>query len=128
MDDDILNSEVELFVQLRKMRFRLDILFMSERYRDIINSKQNRCMNSIIVKHPCKLVIFLPEFYLRILTNHLVSISNDILCMEGEYKLSFLREKCGLFWDYSARFTCYFILMMFVNFLNRLVSRTCIMN
>ena len=56
---------------------------MSERYRDIVNCKQNRCMNFIIVKQLSELVIFLSEVYLRILTNYLVSISNEMLCMEG---------------------------------------------
>ena len=69
---------------------------MSERYRDIVNSKQNRCLNFIIVKHSSELVIFLSEVYLRILTNYLVSVSNDILCMEGE-QIVIIEKKFRLF-------------------------------
>ena len=85
------------------MRFSLDILFMSERYRDIVNSKLNRCLNFIIVKHPSELVIFLSEVCLRILTNYLVSISNDILYMEGEHNLSLLRK--NLYFSLEFKFS-----------------------
>lgn len=58
----------------------------------------------LIVKQPCGIVIFLSKVYLRIISNHLVLISNDILCMIGGDKLSLLAENCSLFLNYSARF------------------------
>ena len=62
----------------------------------LVDSKQNRCMNFVVAKHSCD-IVFLSEFYNRILTNQLVSISNNILDMIGEFNLFILHEKCNLF-------------------------------
>ena len=90
-NDKNFNKEIELlFVQSFCLSLKAVIL---------IDAKQNCCINFIIAKHQCEIVIFLSEVYLRILTNHLVSISNDIFCMKGEYGLLSLREKRDLLLD-----------------------------
>ena len=63
----------------------------------LVDSKQNRCMNFVVAKHSCDIIVFLSEFYNRILTNQLVSISYNILDMIGEFNLFILHEKCNLF-------------------------------
>lgn len=74
----------------------------------LVDYKQNLCMNFIIDKDPCDIAIFLSEVCVRILTNQLISISNDISRMIGEYGLSKLSEKGNLFLDYSFIFICPF--------------------
>ena len=56
------------------------------------------------------MIVFLSEVYLRILTNQIVSISNNLLCLSGEYGLSKRCEKRELFLDSCANFihTFYF--------------------
>lgn len=62
-------------------------------------------MSFFVVKNPTDVVIVLSEVYVRILTNILYSISNDILQMKGEGDvLSTQLEKRDLFLDYSIRF------------------------
>lgn len=62
-------------------------------------------MSFFVVKNPTDVVIVLSEVYVRILTNILYSISNDILQMKGEYNVLPTRlEKRDLFLDYSIRF------------------------
>ena len=74
------NKETEsLFAQERKMTFKFDILYSSEKHDELGDSEHNRCMNSLIVKKPVDLVVVLSELYVRILTNIIYSISNDIL-------------------------------------------------
>ena len=47
---------------------------------------------------------FLSELYVRILTNQIVSISNDLLHMQGEYGVSMLCLKRNLFLNNGANF------------------------
>ena len=39
----------------------------------------------LVAKQPCDIIIFLSEVYVRILTNQIVSVSNDLLCMSGRH-------------------------------------------
>ena len=55
-------------------------------------------------KNPCDIIVFLSEVYVRILTNQIASISNDLLCMSGEYSLSTKLEKRHLFLDSGVNF------------------------
>ena len=106
-NNDIFSNEIELlFVKSRRMRFNLDVLYSFETYFQLVDSKQNRCMNFLVVKQPCDIIVSLSEVYVRILTNEIVSISNDLLCMSGEYGLSTICEKRNLFLDSSANFIC----------------------
>ena len=61
------------------MRFILDVLYLFETYFQLVGSKQNRCMNFLVVKQPCDIIVSLSEVYVRILTNQIVSIFNDLL-------------------------------------------------
>ena len=88
-NNTIFNDEIELlFVQSRKTRFNLDVLYSSKPHFELVDSKQNRWINFLAAKNPCDVIIFLSEVYVRILTNQVVSISNDFLRMPGEYDLT----------------------------------------
>ena len=58
----------------------------------------------MIAKQPCDIIVFLSEVYVRNLTNQIVSISNDLLCMSGEYGLSTRHTKRNLFVDSGINF------------------------
>ena len=100
-NNKIFSEEIELlFVQSRKTRFNLDVLYSSETHYKLVDSKQNRCMNFLVAKHPCDSMVFLSEVYVRILTNQVVSISNDLLRMPGKYDLTkYGLSKRNLFLD-----------------------------
>ena len=61
------------------MTFKFDILYSSEKHDERGDSEHNRCKNFLIVKKPVDFVVVLSEVYVRILTNIIYSISNDIL-------------------------------------------------
>ena len=90
------------------MRFNLDVLYSCETHFQLVDSKQNRCINLLVVKQPCGIIVSLAEIYVRILINQIVSNSNDLLRMSGEYGLSTICEKRNLFLDSGANFICGF--------------------
>ena len=94
------------------LRFSLDVLYLSETYFQLIDSKQNRRMICLVAKQPCGIINFLSEVYVRILTNQIVSISNDLLFMSGKYGLSTRHTKRDLFLDSGANFICGFYFNM----------------
>ena len=105
----IFSNEIELlFVKSRRTRFNLDVLYSFDTYFQLVVSKHNYCMNFLVVTQPCDIIASLSEVYVRILTNQIVSISNDLLLMSGEYGLSTMCEKRNLFLDSSASFICGF--------------------
>ena len=107
------SNEVELFfVKSRRTRFSLDVLYLSETYFQLVDSKQNRRMIYLVAKQPCGIINFLSEVYVRILTNQIVSISNDLLFMSGKYGLSTRHTKRDLFLDSGANFICGFYFNM----------------
>ena len=61
------------------MKFNLDVLYSSETHCRLLDSKQDRCMNVLVVKQPCDIIVYLSEVYVRILYNQIVLISNDLL-------------------------------------------------
>ena len=63
-------------------------MYSSEKHFKLVDSKQNRCMNFLVAKHPCNVIAFLSEVYVKILTNQVVSISIDLLRMPGRYDLT----------------------------------------
>ena len=58
----------------------------------------------LAAKHSCDIIVSLSKVYVRILTNQIVSISNDLLCLSGEYSLSTMLEKRHLFLDNDVNF------------------------
>ena len=99
------SNEIDLLcVRSRRMKFNLDILYSSETHSQLVVSEQNCYMNFLVVKQPCDIIIFLSEVYVRILTNQIVSISNDPLHMSGGYGLPTMCEKRNLFLDSGANF------------------------
>ena len=108
-NNKIFSKEIELlFVKSRNMRFNLDVLYSFDTHFQLVVSKHNYCMNFLVVKQACDIILSLSECYVRILTNQIVSISNDLLLMSGEYGLSTMCEKRNLFLDSSASFICGF--------------------
>ena len=77
---------------------------MSETHFQFVDSKQNCCMIFLVTKQLCDIIVFLSEVDVRILTNQIVSISNDLSCISGEYSLSRRHTKCNLPFDSSANF------------------------
>ena len=50
------------------MNFTSDLLYCSETYYTLVDSKQNTCLHFLVVKQPCELAVKLPEeFQLMIL-------------------------------------------------------------
>ena len=86
------------------MRFSLDVLCSFETHFQLFDFKQYRCIYFLVVKQPCDIVVSLLEVYVRILTNQIISISNDLLCLRGEYGRSTFREKRNLFLDNGISF------------------------
>ena len=66
-------------------------------------------MYFLVARPPCELAVNLPEVYIRISINDILSISNDLL-IDGEYGLSSRKEKTALFLDSCMQFmkTFYF--------------------
>ena len=58
----------------------------------------------MIAKQPCDIIVFLSEVYGRFLTNQILSISNDLLHMSGEYGLSTRHTKRNLFVNFIGGF------------------------
>ena len=105
-NNKIFSNEIELlFVKSRNMRFNLDVMYSFDSHFQLVVSKQNCCMNFLVVKQPCDIIVSLSEVYVRI---RIVSISNDLLLMSGEYGLSKMCEKRNLFLNGSASFICGF--------------------
>ena len=107
-DKNFNNEIVLLFAKSRRTRFNLDVLYSSNSHFQLVHSKQNCCMYFLVVKQPCDIVVYLSEVYVRILTNQIVSISNDLLSMSGEQNLSTIRDKCDMFVDSSVESICSF--------------------
>ena len=84
------NTEVE--------RLDLDLLYHSETYYTLFDSKQNRCIYFLVPKKLCGLAVNLSEVWLRILINDFVCIYNDLL-IDGEYGMSSRKEKRAEFLD-----------------------------
>ena len=61
------------------MRFNLDVLHSSETHSRLVDSKQNLCKNFLVVKQPCDSIVYLSEVYVRILSNRIALISNNLL-------------------------------------------------
>ena len=57
-------------------------------FTELVHSKQNCCMNFLVAKHPCDIIVFLSEVYVRILSKQVVSISNDLLRLLSMYDLT----------------------------------------
>lgn len=76
------------------------MLYPSEDYYDLIDSRQNRCMHFLVARHPCELAIVPSEVWIRILLNEIISVGHDILkchvsgCMFG---ISSRKEKRDMF-------------------------------
>ena len=70
------------------MRFNLDVLHSCKTHFELADSQGNCCINFLVAKHPCDIIVFLSEVYVRILTNQIVSISNDLLRLPGKYDLT----------------------------------------
>ena len=94
------------------MRFSLDVLYLCETHFQFVDSKKNRCMIFLAAKQACDIIFFSSEVYVRILTNQIVSFSNDLLCISGEYGLSTRHTKLNLCLDSSANFICGFYFAM----------------
>ena len=94
-----------LFIQSRRTRFNLNGLYSSETHFKFVGSKQNDCMDFLVVKHPCDIIVFLSEVYVRILTNQVISISNKLLHLPGKCDLTkYSSSKRDLFWDSCVNF------------------------
>ena len=88
-NNKIFSNKVELLlVKLRRIKFSFDVLYSAETHFQLVDSKQNRCMIFLVSKQPCDIIVFLSEVYVGIFTNQIISISNDVLCVSGEYDLS----------------------------------------
>ena len=85
-------KEVESFFVQERKTFKLDNLFSSEKYDELVN-----CMSFFVSKNPTDVDIVLSEVYVRILTTILYSIASNILQMKGEHVLS-TRLVFGLFY------------------------------
>ena len=109
-NNKIFSNEIELlFVQSGKTTFDLDVLYSSETHFKLVDSKQNLCMNVLVAKHPFDIIVFLSEVYVRILTSEVVSISNDLLHLPGNYDLiKYGSSKDDLFLDSCTNFICCF--------------------
>ena len=105
-NNKIFSNEIELlFVQSRKTRFNLDVLDSPETHFKLVDSKQNRCMNFLVAKDPCNIIVFLSKVYVRILTSQVFSISNDLLLLPGKYDLTkYDSSKRDLFLDSCVNF------------------------
>ena len=79
-------------------------MHLSETHFQFVDSKQNHFMIFLVTKQPCDIILFLSEVDVRILTNQIVSVSNDLLYISGEYSLSKRHTKCNLPLDSSANF------------------------
>ena len=84
-------------------------MYSSETHLKLVDSKQNRCMNFLVVKHPCDIIVFLSEVYVRILSNQVFLISNDVLRSPGKYGLAkYGPSKRDLLFDSCVNFICCF--------------------
>ena len=75
--------------------------------RNLVVSKQNRCMHFLVVQHPCELAIVLSEVLVRILLNETISIADDILHCDVPgcvFCISSRKEKRDLFLMAGAEF------------------------
>ena len=106
MNNKVFRKEIELlFAQSRKMEFNLDVLYSSETHCRLLDSEQNRCMNFLFVKQPCDIIDYLSEVYVRILSNQIVLISNDLLhTSDGKKETKYGTTKQDLFLDSCANF------------------------
>ena len=90
---------------MRKLRFNLVFLYSSENHFRLDDSKQNRCMNFLVVKQPCDILVSLSEVYVKILVNQIVLISN----FPGKYDLAkFDSTKHDLFILKSSFIRCFY--------------------
>ena len=87
-----------LFANTEVERLDLDLLYHSETYYTLFDSKQNRCIYFLVAKKLCGLAVNLSEVWLRILINDFVCIYNDLL-IDGEYGMSSRKEKRAEFLD-----------------------------
>ena len=85
-----------LFANTEVERLDLDLLYHSETYYTLFDSKQNRCIYFLVAKKLCGLAVNLSEVWLRILINDFVCIYNDLL-IDGKYGMSSRKEKRA-FW------------------------------
>ena len=92
-----------LFANTEVERLDLDLLYHSETYYTLFDSKQNRCIYFLVAKKLCGLAVNLSEVWLRILINDFVCIYNDLL-IDGEYGMSSRKEIRALFLDSFAQF------------------------
>ena len=81
-------------------------------------------MNFLVAKHRCDIFVFLSDVYVRILTNQVASISNDLLRMPGKYDLT----KCGsskgdLFLDSCVNFIRCFYFDVYVSDYQQILFR-----
>ena len=85
------------------MNFTSDLLYCSETYYTLVDSKQNTCLYFLVVKQPCELAVKLPEVWVRISIIDIASISNDLL-IDGEYDMSSRKENTDSFLDSCVQF------------------------
>ena len=85
------------------MNFTSDLLYCSETYYTLVDSKQNTCLYFLVVKQPCELAVKLPEVWVRISINDIASISNNLL-IDGEYDMSSRKVNRESFLDSCVQF------------------------